>query len=36
MIGFKIKHVEFTETVMGYKEPRSEDSGFEYALAVMK
>ncbi|KAI4463722.1 cytochrome p450 family 4 [Holotrichia oblita] len=22
------------ETVMGYKEPRSEDSGFEYALAV--
>ncbi|KAK9695696.1 Cytochrome P450 [Popillia japonica] len=24
------------ETVMGYKEPRSEDSGFEYALAVMK
>ncbi|KRT83139.1 cytochrome P450, partial [Oryctes borbonicus] len=24
------------ETVMGYKEPRTEDSGFEYALAVMK
>ncbi|XP_022903435.1 cytochrome P450 4g15 [Onthophagus taurus] len=24
------------ETVMGYKEPRSEDSGFEYAMAVMK